>query len=164
MTGLRHYLEAQARDVRAFLAWFRDNQTGFVGKRMPIVVPFIVPENAGAVDSVLFVPDVQYELVYAAESHITAGTDGSAVTGDVTKAASGTAITAGTSLLVTTFNLKSTASTPVIKRLGNGGLAARPTRYVNSGQQVGLNFGGTLTGYVGGAFTLVLVPTVRANW
>lgn len=160
---LRQYLERQARDLRAYLAHLQSD-AGFIGKRMPVVVAFVVPENAGAVDSVLFIPDVQYELVYAATSHITAGTNGGAVTADIKKAASGTAITAGTSMLASTFDCKSTASTPVIKRLGNGGLAARPTRLVNSGQQVGVDFTGTMTAYVGAAFTLVFVPTLRANW
>lgn len=159
------------RDVRSFLAALRDrlyDERGFVGKAMvwqaPVVLPFIIPENAGAVDSVLFTPDTQYELVYAAESHITAGSDGGAVTLDVKKSASGTAITSGTSLLASTFDLKSTASTPVIKKVANGGLASRPTRYVNSGQQVGADFTGTLTAYVGGALTLVFIPVKRPNW
>ena len=164
--------EEHDRDVRSFLATLRDrlyDERGFLGKAMvwqsPRVLTFAVPENAGAVDSVLIAAaDCQLELVYAAESHITAGSDGGAVTADVKKASSGTAITAGTSLLASTFDLKSTASTPVIKKVVNGGLAARPTRYVSVGQQVGVDFTGTLTAYVGGALTLVFIPVTRPSW
>lgn len=167
ITG-RRWLEQVELFLRQTALRHLTDERGMLGKAItwqaPVVIPFIVPENAGAVDSVLWVPDTTYELVYAAESHITAGSDAGAVTGDVKKSASGTAITAGTSLLASTFNLKSTASTPVIKKVGNGGLAARPTRYVNSGQQVGLDFTGTLTAYAGGAFTLVFVPIKRPAW
>jgi hypothetical protein len=164
--------EDHDRDVRSFLATLRDrlyDERGFLGKAMvwqsPRVIPFVIPENAGAVDSVLIAAaDCQLELVYAAESHITAGSDGSAVSLDVLKASSGTAVTGGTSLLASTFDLKSTVNTPVIKKVANGGLAARPTRYINSGQQVGLNFAGTLTAYVGGALTLVFIPVTRPSW
>lgn len=164
--------EEHDRDVRSFLAALRDrlyDERGFLGKAMvwqsPRVINFAIPENAGAVDSVLIAAaDCQLELVFASESHITAGTNGGAVTLDVKKASSGTAVTSGTSLLASTFDLKSTANTPVVKKVANGGLAARPTRYVSPGQQVGIDFTGTLTSYVGGAVTLVFIPVTRPSW
>jgi hypothetical protein len=133
--------------------------------RAPIVIDLIFASNAEAVDSVVFVPDVDSELVYAAESHITKGSDGGAVTLDVKKAASGTAVTSGTSMLRSTFSLKSDNNTPVIKELSNAGLAlARSTRIVKAGEQVGVDFTGTTTAYVGGALTLVFQPLEKANW
>lgn len=127
------------------------------GLDAPVVVNFIIPENAGAVDSAIFVADDFYEIVEARECHITAGTDGSAVTLDILKAASGTAFGSGTTMLSSTFNLKSTAATPVAKSDILGGLTAtRADRRVQRGDTIYVNFAGTLTAYVGGCLTVVL--------
>ena len=138
-----------------------------IGLDAPVYVCFIIPENAGAVDSALFVSDGYYELLEAREVHTTAGSDGSAVTLDLVKAASGTAFGSGTSMLASTFNLKSTAATPVSKTITNGGVVqTRSSRLVQPGDTIYANFAGTLTAYVGGALTLVLkryrkAPRVR---
>ena len=133
----------------------------------PVYVNFIIPENAGAVDAALFTSDGYYEVLEAREVHTVAGTDGSAVTLDLLKAASGTAFGSGTSVLASTFNLKSTAATPVSKTITNGGVnQTRSSRLVSIGDTLYANFAGTVTGYVGGVVTVALkryrkAPRVR---
>lgn len=118
-----------------------------------------------AVDTLLFVADRDYEIVEVSESHLTAGSDGGAVTLDVKKSSSGTAFTAGTSVLASTFDLKSTASTPVRKTVGNGGIASsRVTRTLLAGQQLGIDFTGTMTAVAGGGITVVLIPLERGTY
>ena len=144
------------------MASFRD-----IALDAPVYVNFIIPENAGAVDSAIFTSDGYYELLEAREVHTTAGSDGSAVTLDVVKAASGTAFGSGTSMLASTFNLKATAATPVSKTITNGGISAtRSSRLIQTGDTIYVNFAGTLTAYVGGVLTLALkryrnAPRVR---
>ena len=91
----------------------------------------------------------EWELVEVIETHSIAGTDGSAVTADLVKASATTTPANGTSLLASTFNLKSTLNTPVSKVRGNGVAVAEATRTVRAGQQIGINFTGTLTALAG---------------
>ena len=128
-----------------------------LGMHAPVVLTFAFPENASVVDSVLFVADDDYEVVDVAESHITKGSDGGAVTLDLKKAASGTAVTSGTSVLASTFDLKSDNNTPVRKTVANGGVhQTKLTRTITKGQQLGVDFTGTVTAVAGMALTLVL--------
>ena len=110
----------------------------------------------------------EYELVEAIETHSVVGSDGSAVTVDVVKASPGTAPGSGTSLLGTAFNLKSTANTPVHKYKGGTSTAAlassQVTRTVRSGQQIGLNFTGTLTASAGVSVTLVFALRRKGSY
>lgn len=125
----------------------------------------INPATALPVDAWLFtVPTgAEYEIVEALETHTVAGSDGSAVTADVVKAAAGTAPGSGTSMLSSTFNLKSTANTPVDKIKGSGLATTQVARIIRSGQQLGINFGGTLTALAGCAITVVLKTTRKAS-
>ena len=128
-----------------------------LGMHAPLYLVFHFPENAAAVDSALFVCDDAYELVEARETHITAGSDSGAVTLQIVKAASGTAIADGTDMLATTFNLKSTAATPVTRSVGNGGVSQTlATRQLIAGDTLYAQFTGTMTGYLGGSLQLVL--------
>lgn len=128
----------------------------------PIVLNIPFKANAEAVDSVVFVADRDYEIGEISESHVTAGSDGGSVVADVKKAASGTSIVAGTSVLTSTFNLKSTVNVPVRKTVSNGGISqTRTTRILSAGQQLGVDFTGTMTAYAGGAITIILVPLRR---
>ena len=133
--------------------------------KSPVLLTFVAPANASVVDTILFVcPEgAEYEVVEANEAHLTAGSDGGSVVADLKKAASGTAITSGTSVLASTFNLKSTASTPVRKTAGNGGLvSSASTRRIASGQQLGIDFTGTMTAVVGLCLQVTL-KLVRAG-
>lgn len=100
----------------------------------------------------------EYEVVEVNEEHTVAGTDAGAVTADLKKLASATvgAPSTGTSVLSSTFNLKSTANTPVKKTTASG-LAAKSVRTLRSGDRLGLDFTGTLTALGGMAITVSLV-------
>lgn len=75
------------------------------------------------------------------ENHDVAGTNAGAVTLDVKKAGSGVVIASGSSLLSSTFNLKSTADTPVIKE----GVELANNRTLKPYDRIGLVVSGTLT-------------------
>lgn len=81
------------------------------------------------------------EIMRITETHAVAGSDVGAVTLDVKKAGSGVAIASGTTLLSSTFNLKSTANTPVIKE----GMDLSSSRVLIEGDRIGLVVSGTLT-------------------
>jgi hypothetical protein len=119
-----------------------------------------------APNTALFIADADYEIVSAAETHETLGTDGSAVTADVVKASDGTALSGGTSMLAATkFNLKATINTEQRKTLSNGGLATSQTdRILYKGQRLGVKFSGTMTAVTGVCITVVLNPLRRAAW
>lgn len=122
--------------------------------------------NAALADGYVFTAlDADYELVAVSEVHGTAGSDGGAVTADVVRVASGGTIAAGTSLLSSTFNLKSTVDTPVTKNVSNAGLpAAQSSRVISRGQSLAINLAGTLTALAGMAITIVLQPIRRRTW
>jgi hypothetical protein len=112
------------------------------------------------VDTAIFVADDDYELVEARESHVTAGSDGGAVTLDVVKAASGTAVGSGTSMLASTFSLKSTAATPVAKSDALGTTSrTEANRQITKGDTVYADHTGTATAVAGGCLTLVFKRT-----
>ena len=75
------------------------------------------------------------------ETHAVAGSDAGAVTLDVKKAGSGVAIASGITLLSSTFNLKSTANTPIVKE----GVNLSSDRILIEGDRIGLVTSGTLT-------------------
>jgi hypothetical protein len=84
-------------------------------------------------------------LVRAYERHGTAGTDAGAVTLDVEKLTNGTAKGSGVSMLASTFNLKSTANTYVLKDPSTGVTSGTLNRALSLGQAVALKTSGTLT-------------------
>ena len=111
----------------------------------------IDPATALQVDAILFIVEdgASYEVMETNEAHTVAGSDGSAVTADLTRCAAGTAPGSGSTVLSSTFNLKSTANTPVSKVRGNGLAAAQASRILSSGQMLCLNLTGTLTALAG---------------
>lgn len=136
-----------------------------VAWQAPQRITFAAGPNAAlltAPDVGLFTADTDYQIVSATERHETLGTDGSAVTVDVVKAASGTAMGSGTSLLATTFDLKATVNTTQSRSLAAGTLASDKILY--EGQCLGLNFAGTMTAVTGVCVTVVLVPIRRPSW
>lgn len=127
----------------------------------------VMAANAEVVDTFAFVAptDSQFELVGASEVHDAKGTDGSAVTLDVKRCASGTTVASGTSMLASTFNLKSDADTPVHKTVANGGVhQTESSRIISGGQSIALDIGGTATAVAGLAVTLWLRPLRRPTF
>ena len=90
---------------------------------------------------IIFVARHPIEIMRITETHAVAGSGAGAVTLDVLKAGSGVAIASGTTLLSSTFNLKSTANTPVIKE----GVDLSSSRVLIEGDRIGLVATGTLT-------------------
>ena len=91
---------------------------------------------------IIFIARHPIEVMRITESHAVAGSDAGAVTLDVKKAGSGVAIASGITLLTSTFNLKSTANTPVIKE----GVNLSINRRLKEDDRIGLVASGTLTG------------------
>ena len=109
--------------------------------------------NASAVDKVAFVATRRYIVKAITGRPTVAGTDGSAVTAVIKKAASATAITAGTALHSSTYNLKGTADT--IQALTLSTTAS--DLEIPAGTAIGVDFTGTLTSATG-VVSVVLAP------
>lgn len=109
--------------------------------------------NAASIDKVDFVANRQYILKGITARPTIAGTDGSAVTAVIRKAASAIAITAGTALHSGTFNLKGAADT-------NQALTLSTTAsdlLIPAGTAIGIDFTGIMTSAVG-VVTVCLAP------
>lgn len=124
------------------------NSTGYVRVTIPLVAA------ASVVDQTVFTADRAYELVGVEEVHTVAGNDAGAVTLDVKKCTGTQDPSAGTTMLASTFNLKSTANTVVSATLS----ATTANRKLADGNRVAFDITGTPTSYAGGAVTLVLSP------
>lgn len=85
------------------------------------------------------------QILRIQEIHETAGSDAGAVTLDVVVVSNGSAISTGTSLLASTFNLKSTADTLVTKQKRDLSSA----RTIAPTQSIALKTSGTLTAVAG---------------
>lgn len=109
--------------------------------------------NASSVDKVAFVATRRYIVKAITGRPTVAGTDGSAVTAVIKKAASATAITSGTALHASTYNLKGTADT--IQALTLSTTAA--DLGIPAGTAIGIDFTGTLTSATG-VVSVVLAP------
>ena len=100
----------------------------------------------------IFTADKPYQILEVHEIHETAGSDGGAVTLDITKDSSTDAPGAGVSVFASgTFNLKGTANTLQTKSVGSG-IAGCLVR----GQRLGLKDTGVLTAVAGVQVTIVL--------
>ena len=126
--------------------------------KQPRIINAIIPLAASVVDLTLYTVEqgAEYELVEAREAHTVAGSDGGAVTADVVKCTGTQAPSAGATMLSSTFNLKSTANTPVGKTVGSGLVASQATRTVKGGERICLNVTGTTTAVEGLNLLLVL--------
>lgn len=114
---------------------------GGAGAFVPIEIEYL----ATSVDKVSFVATRSYIVKAITLRPTIAGTDGSAVTVTIKKAASGTAITAGTALHSGTGDLKGTADT--VQNLTLSTTAS--DLLIPAGTAIGLDFGGTLTAATG---------------
>jgi hypothetical protein len=138
--------------------------------KSPVIITYtqsINPATALPLDTPLFrcPAGAEYEVVEVTEEHTVAGGDGSAVTADLKITRSGTvqAPSAGTSLLTSTFDLKSTANTPVKKFPGSGISPVKATRTLRAGDRLSLDYGGTLTALAGMCLTISLAMTRPAT-
>jgi hypothetical protein len=116
-------------------------------------IPVSIVYNAASVDQTGFVAPRAYRVRAIVGRVTAAGTDGGAVTLQVRKAASGTAVASGTLLHSGTFNLKGTANT-------NQTLALSTTSAdldIAAGDMIGLDFTGVLTSATG-VVTISLTP------
>lgn len=109
--------------------------------------------GAASVDKVSFVATRAYVVQAITGRPTVAGTDGGAVTAVIKKAASATAITAGTALHSSTFNLKGTADT--VQHLTTSTTAGDVN--IPRGTCIGIDFTGTLTSATG-VVTVSLAP------
>ena len=134
----------------------------------PLYLQFSAGPNAALLtlpDVTLWYADADAEVVAAYEQHQVLGTDGSAVTADIMKVADGTIIGSGTSVLVTTFDLKATVATWQKRTIANGGISQTlSTRIVLAGQTLGINFGGTMTAVAGVNIIVVVKRLRRPSW
>lgn len=108
---------------------------------------------ATSVDKVAFVAPRKYVVQGIVGRPTVAGTDGGAVTAVLKSAASGTAITSGTALHASTFNLKGTANTPQTLTLSTTATDLE----IPAGTAIGVDFTGTLTSATG-VITITLAP------
>lgn len=109
--------------------------------------------NASSVDKVSFVASRAYVVKAIRGRPTVAGTDAGAVTAVLKKAASGTAITAGTALHSSTYNLKGTADTVQSLTLSTTGSELE----IPAGTAIGIDFTGVLTSATG-VVSVVLAP------
>lgn len=136
----------------------QQNSDGSLGLQGPdfgagAFVNLNMPYVSTSVDNIHFVASRRYIVKAITWRPEVAGTDGSAVTAVVKKAASGTAIASGTALHSGTANLKGTAAT-------NQALTLSTTAtdlIIPAGTAIGLDFTGTLTAAVG-CVTVALCP------
>ena len=113
-----------------------------------ITIPGTSAATSGNYGYVLTARTVALEIIAVGEKHEVAGSNAGAVTLDVLKVPSGTAISSGTTILASTFNLKSTANTWVYKE-GKDLATTRFIRYLEPGESVALKTSGTLTDVTG---------------
>lgn len=132
-----------------------DGSTGFRGTDGDEggFVPVNIEYNASSIDKVSFVATRAYIVKAITWRPTIAGTDGGAVTGVIKKAASATAITAGTALHSGTANLKGTADTIQALTLST----TQSDLLIPAGTAIGVDFTGTLTSATG-VVTVMLAP------
>lgn len=102
----------------------------------------------------IFTPPYPCEVLSVVEKHDIAGNNASAVTLDVLKVPNGVTLASGVSILNSTFSLKSTADTAVMKK----GLDLNGNRILAPLDSLALVSGGTLTTLEGVQVTVYLKP------
>ena len=126
-----------------------------IARLAPVHIPYTISAGEAA-DCQIFVADQDYEIMDVRETHSIVGAGSSTL--DVGVSASGTAAASLTTALSSTFALDSTADTPVQATL----TSTVANRKVDKGEQISLNFTGTISAYEG-AVHIVLKP-VRTNY
>jgi len=103
---------------------------------------------------IIFIATHPCTVMMVAESHTVAGSDAGAVTLNIEKLTTGQALDAGAEIITTSFNLKSTANTPVIKQGYNE--LTNANRSLKQGDRLALKDAGTLTAVAGLQVTIYL--------
>lgn len=130
------------------------------GERVPTRIPvtFAMLANASLADQCFFIADRAYEVVAISEVHSVVGTDGSAVSMQVTKDTGTNAPGAGTDLLTNNtaagFNMKATANTVQAGTL----TATLASKQLAAGDRLSVDFAGVLTALAGVVATVILKP------
>lgn len=130
-----------------------------ISDRAPVVLTINLPLNGDCVDQNVFIADRPYDVIAVRESHAVAGNDAGAVTLDVKKATSTTAIASGTTVLASTFDMKGTANTVVTKTRANAGVVSTAVATLAQGDRLGLDFTGTITTLSGVQVSIMLRPS-----
>lgn len=128
-----------------------------------ITVPGTLAATSGNYGYVLTARTVALQVIGVGEKHETAGTDAGSVTLDVLKVPDGTAIASGTSILASTFNLKSTANTWVFKQ-GADLSTVKFIRYLEAGESLALKITGTLTSLTGVHMCIYYKPVNNGSY
>lgn len=119
-------------------------------------VTYAMNANASLADQAFFVANRAYQVVAIREVHSTAGSDGGAVTLQVTKDTGTNAPGAGTDLLTNNsnagFDLKGTANTVQTGTL----TATAASLQLAAGDRLAVDFAGTLTALAGVVVTVTL--------
>ena len=105
---------------------------------------------------VVFIARFPCEVSWVSESHSVAGSDGGAVTLNVETLKSGVASGAGDDVLITGFDLKGTADTPV--RKSGRDFVLTKSRQLMEGDRLGLVLTGTPTSLENVQVTIYLKP------
>jgi len=108
----------------------------------------------------IFTATCPCEVMIASEVHSVAGSDAGSVVLDIQKLTGTTALGSGTSILATTFNLKSTAYTPVQK----SGTGLSTARQLATTDRLALKTTGTLTALQGVQVTLYIKPLGKGDY
>jgi len=125
------------------------------GFHIPVSITGVLAQTATNY-GVVFIARFPCEVSWVSESHAVAGSDGGAVTLNIESLKSGVATGAGDDILVTAFDLKSTADTPV--RYSGRDLVISKARQLKEGDRLGLVVSGTLTALQDMNITIYLKP------
>lgn len=128
-----------------------------------ITIPGTSATTSGNYGYILTARGVALEIIGVLEKHEVAGSDLGAVTLDVLKVPNATAISAGTTILASTFNLKSTANTYIYKE-GKDLSTASGIRYLQIGESVALKTTGTLTAVAGVHVCIYYKPVFNGSY
>jgi len=109
----------------------------------------------------IFTARVPLEIIGVAEIHETASS--AAGTLQVYKVATATAIAYGVALLATAFNLQSTANVAVLKQ-GKDLSVVRGSRFVKTGESIGIKTTGTLADLIGVCVTVYFKIAHKGNY
>ena len=125
-----------------------------VYRNTPLPVRFVMAANGSLATQCFFIADQAFEVISLTEVHSTAGSDGSAVTIDITKDVSGVAPGAGVSVMASPFNAKATAN---VVQTGTRSATSSAIQ-VAAGDRLSVKFTGTLTALAGVEVTVLLSP------
>lgn len=138
-----------------------------IDNKFGVCISISVPGTSAATSTNYpFIITARYpmEVTYISEKHETAGSDVGTVTLDIVKVADGSAISTGSSVLLTAFNLKAAANT-LIEKSGTALVTTTVRgvgyRQIQQKDSFALKTSGTLTAVAGVHVNLYLMPLGR---